>query len=47
MSRSDYHKQGAAQIKADRLRAEEIERLLPAAYERWAALDAGPQPPSM
>jgi hypothetical protein len=40
MSRGDYHKQGPAQIKADRQRAEEIEKLLASAYERWATLDA-------
>jgi ATP-binding cassette subfamily F protein uup len=40
MSSGDYHKQGAAQIKADRLRSDEIERLLVAAYERWTELDA-------
>ena len=40
MSQPDYHRQGAARIKADLQRIEEIERRLPAAYERWAELDA-------
>jgi ATP-binding cassette subfamily F protein uup len=40
MSGGDYHKHGAAQIKADRLRSEEIEATLASAYDRWAALDA-------
>jgi ATP-binding cassette subfamily F protein uup len=40
MSSGDYHKHGAAQIKADRLRSDEIEATLASAYERWAALDA-------
>ncbi len=40
MSRSDYHRQGVVKIKADRQRADEIERLLARAYERWAELDA-------
>jgi ATP-binding cassette subfamily F protein uup len=40
MSSGDYHRQGSAQIKADRLRSEEIEAGLASAYERWAALDA-------
>jgi ATP-binding cassette subfamily F protein uup len=40
MSGGDYHKHGAAQIKADRLRSDEIEATLASAYERWAALDA-------
>jgi ATP-binding cassette subfamily F protein uup len=40
MSGGDYHKQGAAQIKIDVQRAEEIDRLLTSAYERWSALDA-------
>jgi ATP-binding cassette subfamily F protein uup len=47
MSEPDYHRQGAAQIKADLQRIEEIERRLPAAYERWAELDtraATPKP---
>jgi ATP-binding cassette subfamily F protein uup len=40
MSGGDYHKHGAAQIKADRLHSEEIEATLASAYDRWAALDA-------
>jgi len=47
MSTPDYHRQGAAQIKADLQRIEQIERKLPMAYERWAELDArasGPKP---
>jgi ATP-binding cassette subfamily F protein uup len=40
MSRADYHKQGTAQIKADGLRLEEIERLLATAFDRWAELEA-------
>jgi ATP-binding cassette subfamily F protein uup len=39
MSSGDYHRQGATQIKADLQRAEEIDRLLASAYERWSALD--------
>jgi ATP-binding cassette subfamily F protein uup len=47
MSAPDYHRQGAARIKADLQRIEQIERRLPMAYERWAELDAracGPKP---
>jgi ATP-binding cassette subfamily F protein uup len=40
MSSGDYHKQGATKIKEDLLRAEEIDRLLTSAYERWSELDA-------
>jgi ATP-binding cassette subfamily F protein uup len=40
MSRADYHKQGTAQIKADGLRLEEIERELATAFDRWAELEA-------
>ena len=40
MSRPDYHKQGAARMKSDAARIDEIEALLLAAYERWEALDA-------
>jgi ATP-binding cassette subfamily F protein uup len=40
MSSGDYHKQGPAQIKADRLRSEEIDVELASAYARWAELDA-------
>ncbi len=40
MSAADYHRRGADAIKADRLRATEIERLLAEKFERWGALDA-------
>jgi ATP-binding cassette subfamily F protein uup len=40
MSASDYHLQGAPQIRADRKRLEEIEALLLAKFERWEALEA-------
>ena len=40
MSSGDYHRQGATQIKTDVQRAEEINRLLASAYERWSELDA-------
>jgi ATP-binding cassette subfamily F protein uup len=40
MSSGDYHRQGATQIKIDVQRAEEIDRLLASAYERWSELDA-------
>ncbi|HEX3844835.1 MAG TPA: ATP-binding cassette domain-containing protein [Steroidobacteraceae bacterium] len=40
MSAPDYHLQGAAQIRADRKRIEEIEALLLAKFERWEALEA-------
>ncbi len=39
MAGADYHRQGAEPIKADRERAEEIERLLEAKFERWSALE--------
>ncbi len=39
MSSGDYHKQTAAQLKADRERAAEIEKLLATKFERWAELD--------
>ncbi len=39
MAGADYHRQGAAQIKADRERLEYIERLLAEKFERWAELD--------
>ena len=39
MSGVDYHKQGAAQLKADRERLEEIERQQSAKFERWELLD--------
>ncbi|MGH7108682.1 MAG: ABC transporter ATP-binding protein, partial [Acetobacteraceae bacterium] len=44
MSTPDYYQQGgqqgAAQIRADRQRLEEIETLLLAKFERWEALEA-------
>jgi ATP-binding cassette subfamily F protein uup len=40
MSGADYHRQGVAQLKADRERAAEIEALLARKFERWAELDA-------
>ena len=40
MSAPDYHLQGAAQIRADRKRMDEIEALLLAKFERWEALEA-------
>jgi ATP-binding cassette subfamily F protein uup len=40
MSTPDYHLQGAAQIRADRKRLEEIEASLLAKFERWEALEA-------
>jgi ATP-binding cassette subfamily F protein uup len=40
MSGADYHKQGAAQLRADAARLEAIEVELAASYERWATLDA-------
>ena len=39
MASADYHKQGPEKIRADRQRAEEIERLLERAFERWSALE--------
>ncbi|MGE5793818.1 MAG: ATP-binding cassette domain-containing protein [Bacteroidota bacterium] len=39
MAAADYHRQGPEQLKADRRRAEEIERLLESAFERWSALE--------
>jgi ribulose 1,5-bisphosphate carboxylase large subunit-like protein len=39
MSGVDYHKQGAAQLKADRERLEEIERQQAVKFERWELLD--------
>ncbi len=39
MSSADYHKQAAAQLKADRERAALIEKLLAVKFERWAELD--------
>ena len=40
MCAPDYHREGAARIKADRARAEEIERLLAVKFARWGELDA-------
>jgi len=40
MSRPDYHKQGAAPMRADGLRLAEIEQQLAAAFDRWAELEA-------
>jgi ATP-binding cassette subfamily F protein uup len=39
MAGGDYHKRGADQLRKDAARAIEIEQLLEAAFERWAALD--------
>jgi ATP-binding cassette subfamily F protein uup len=39
MSGVDYHKQGAAQLKADRERLQEIERQQAVKFERWELLD--------
>jgi ATP-binding cassette subfamily F protein uup len=39
MSSTDYHKQGAEAIKADRKRAEEIDNELAQKFERWTTLD--------
>ena len=44
MSTADYHKRGPDAIKADRLRATEIERLLAEKFERWGELDARASP---
>ncbi|MEO8739904.1 MAG: ATP-binding cassette domain-containing protein [Casimicrobiaceae bacterium] len=43
MSAPDYYARGATAIKADRVRAEEIERTLAIHLERWVALDARAQ----
>jgi ATP-binding cassette subfamily F protein uup len=40
MCAPDYHREGPERIKADRARAEEIERLLAVKFERWGELDA-------
>jgi len=40
MCSPDYHRQDVERIKADRRRAEEIERLLAARFARWGELDA-------
>ncbi len=39
MSSADYHRQGPAQLKADRERAAALEALLAEKFERWAELD--------
>ena len=39
MAGAGYHRQGPEKIRADRQRAEEIERLLERAFERWSALE--------
>ena len=40
MSHADYHREHAGQIKADRLRIEEIEHEIAAKFEQWSALEA-------
>jgi ATP-binding cassette subfamily F protein uup len=40
MSRPDYHREGGEKIKADRVRAAEIEHALAAKFERWGELDS-------
>ena len=40
-----YHREGADRLKAERARAEEIERLLATKFERWGELDARAQSP--
>ena len=40
MCAADYHRQDLDAIKADRRRAEEIERLLAERFARWGELDA-------
>ena len=44
MSTPDYHKRGADAIRADRQRAEAVEHLLAAKFERWAELEARAAP---
>jgi ATP-binding cassette subfamily F protein uup len=39
MCAPDYHRQGGEQVRSDRLRAGEIERLLAEKFERWDLLD--------
>jgi ATP-binding cassette subfamily F protein uup len=39
MSAADYHRQGPDAIKADRVRAEQIEHELATKFERWSALE--------
>jgi ATP-binding cassette subfamily F protein uup len=40
MGGPDYHKRGGEQMRRDAARAQEIERELETAFERWAELDA-------
>jgi ATP-binding cassette subfamily F protein uup len=40
MGEWEYHKRGAEQMRRDAVRAQEIERELETAFERWAELDA-------
>jgi ATP-binding cassette subfamily F protein uup len=40
MGEAEYHKRGAEQMRRDAVRAQEIERELETAFERWAELDA-------
>ena len=40
MCAAEYHKGSVEEIKADRRRAEEIERALARKFERWGKLDA-------
>ncbi len=40
MCAPDYHKQGAEALKADRRRAQDVERMLADRFERWDELDA-------
>jgi ATP-binding cassette subfamily F protein uup len=44
MSTPDYHKRGADAIRADRQRAEAVEHLLAAKFERWVELEARAAP---
>ena len=39
MSSADYHRLGPDAIRADRVRAEQIEHELAAKFERWSALE--------
>jgi ATP-binding cassette subfamily F protein uup len=39
MGEPDYHRNGAEQMKADRQRAEAIERELAEKFERWSVLE--------
>jgi ATP-binding cassette subfamily F protein uup len=43
MASADYHRQGAAQIRADGLRVAAIETELAKAFDRWAELEARTQ----